>query len=42
MIGRLVHFKLCIHPLTHGYSAKLAIRGSYAKGRENLVPTSYP
>ncbi|PUZ74098.1 hypothetical protein GQ55_1G037900 [Panicum hallii var. hallii] len=40
MIGRLGHFKLCIYPLTRGYTSKLAIRGSYAKGREDLVPTS--
>ncbi|KAG2656071.1 hypothetical protein PVAP13_1KG053054 [Panicum virgatum] len=38
--GRLGHFKLCIYPLTRGYTSKLTIRGSYAEGREDLVPTS--
>ena len=38
MIGRLGHFKLCIYPLTHGYTSKLVIRGSYAKGREGTCP----
>ena len=36
--GRLGHFKLCIYPLTRGYTSKLTIRGSYAKGREGTCP----
>ena len=38
VIGRLGHFKLCIYPLTRGYTSKLTIRGSYAKGREGTCP----
>ncbi|XP_039787118.1 uncharacterized protein LOC120653411 [Panicum virgatum] len=35
--GRLGHFKLCIYPLTRGYTSKLTIRGSYAEGREDMA-----
>ncbi|KAG2648581.1 hypothetical protein PVAP13_1NG020600 [Panicum virgatum] len=41
MIGRLGHFKLCIYPLTHGYTSKLVIRGSYAKGREESLSSRF-